>query len=348
MLPLATSAHAGSIPLLSIPLLPGWEEAKERLDEICSTLEQVRAEHNKEPEPEPMGKGFNNRNQGGFGFPAEDIEEPARTERLLARPFAWRRTHPADQLQQRAGAVLFRVNGGSCLGIGYRLIIVGFNMAVGALAGVKPLLEPGSAGAYAQCATVFGMQLGLALLCFTIAPDADRFFSLLAGLQFLAEGLSNACLFVAPFLEPAYKELMQTIAFDIGLIAVFVPIMQLLEQRVITPTIGILQNKGCNPRVLGGALIVLVASLPGAIMKAVAAFGGGGGGGGGPNVGQAIADCFQKIAILFGRSAASGDIKKGQKTKVRKRLGGEAAKLGKDKAVAASRKPLEPRPGVKV
>ena len=117
----------------------------------------------------------------------------------------------------------------------------------------------------------------------------------------------------------------QILAFDFGLLAVFVPILQLVEQRVLTPTVGMVQKKGCNPRVILGALIVLVVSLPGAILKAVAAFGGGGGGGGGGvNVGGAIATCCQKVAILFGRSLGSGDVKKGAMTETRSRRGAGA------------------------
>ena len=134
--------------------------------------------------------GFNNRGQGAFGFPPEDMAEPARTERLLAAPFALRREKPADQLLQRAGSYLFRVNGGSCVGISYRLIVIGFNLLVGILAGLKPLItartdsgDPDPTPALVQCAAIFSMQIGLAIMCFTVAPDADRFFSVLAGAQ---------------------------------------------------------------------------------------------------------------------------------------------------------------------
>jgi hypothetical protein len=264
-------------------------------------------------------KGFKNRSAGGFGCPPEDTAEPSRTERILASPFAWYRPRPADQFQQRAQSVLFRVNGGSCLGMGYRLIVIGANVVIGAIAGCKPLLKAGSVGAQAQCVTVFTLQLLLAWICFCVAPDADRIFSMLGGAQFLAEGLSNLLLFVASLVHHAEtKELLQTLAFDAGLVAVFVPILQLVEQRIITPLVSAIQNHGCSPRKIGGAIIVLIAAAPGAIMAAAAALGGGAAGGAagkGLSVGASVSTTFSKLAVLFGRSAAAGDMAKAAKGK---------------------------------
>jgi len=245
------------------------------------------------------------------------MEEPARTERILARPFAWHREKPADQLLQRAGSVLFRVNGGSCLGVSFRLIVIGFNLLVGILAGLKPLIAAGSVASLAQCAAIFSMQIGLAILCFAIAPDADRFFSALAAAQFFAEGLSNLLLFLAGFVSGEAKLQLQASAFNLGLLAVFVPLIQMFEQRILSPTVKTVQAKGCNPRALAGAFIVLVASLPAAILKLVSMCGGGGGGGDNVNAGGAFATCCGKLGVLFGRSAASGDFAKAKATKVK-------------------------------
>jgi hypothetical protein len=94
-----------------------------------------------------------------------------------------------------------------------------------------------------------------------------------------------------------------------------VPIFQLVEQRIITPCLGVIQNKGCNPKVLGGALIVLLVSLPGAIMKAASALCGGGGGGGGGGAAGSITLILQKLAVLIGRSTAGGQMNKKQVTR---------------------------------
>ena len=94
-----------------------------------------------------------------------------------------------------------------------------------------------------------------------------------------------------------------------------VPIFQLVEQRVITPCLGVVRTKGCNPKVLGGALLVLLVSLPGAVMKAASAMCGGGSGGGGGGAAGSITLIFQKLAVLIGRSTAGGQMNTKQVTR---------------------------------
>ena len=157
----------------------------------------------------------------------------------------------------------------------------------------------------------------------------------LASHQFLAEGCSNLLLFIASFTTGDNQTGLQMAAFNVGLLAVFVPIFQLVEQRILTPSIGVVQKKGCDPKVLIGALVVLIASMPGAIVKAIAAFGGGGGGGGGgADVGGAFATCCGKLAVLFGRSAASGDFAAAKATPVKTSAADKKVSFEKDKAIA--------------
>ena len=111
-------------------------------------------------------------------------------------------------------------------------------------------------------------------------------------------------------------QLLQALAFNAGLTAVFVPILQLVEQRIVTPIVSSVQSHGCNPRKLAGAIVVLIAAAPGAVMAAAAAICGGGGGsssgggGAGLSIGASLSTIFAKLAVLFGRSAAAGDMAK--------------------------------------
>ena len=116
-----------------------------------------------------------------------------RTERLLARPFALRRPgRTGDALQSREGYLLFRVNGGRAVGRYFRLLAAAANMAFGALAGLSPLIPPGSPEGFAQALSVMALQFGMAFLCCRCLPDADRLISRFAGLQFGLEGLATA------------------------------------------------------------------------------------------------------------------------------------------------------------
>ena len=156
------------------------------------------------------------------------------------------------------------------------------NMGFGALSGLKPLLPEGSALATAQVACVLSLQLIMSFVCFCFLPDADRIVSRFAGCQFLFEGLSTAALLTAermeglaadaPELAADAPELaagtslpsvqLQLTGFVLSLVAMGVPIVQLLEQRAVTPTINLIRTRGGNPLALFAAAYMLAASLP--------------------------------------------------------------------------------------
>jgi hypothetical protein len=160
------------------------------------------------------------------------------------------------------------------------------NMAFGCLSGLQPLLSPGTSAAYTQTSTVLSLQLGMALLCCTFLPDADRIISRFAATQFLLEGLATSALLgasastdyasaanqtsanqtaagaaVAPP-QPSLVSDLRTSGFALSLSAMAVPMLQLIEQRVITPFIGVVRAKGGNPLALLAAAYMLWASLP--------------------------------------------------------------------------------------
>ena len=225
-------------------------------------------------------------------------KEPQRTERILAHPFALARPRPIDAFQSREGFFMFRVNGSSFFGRWYRVLVIILNMAFGTLSGLQPLLTPGSAGAFAQTACVLSLQLGMSALCFTFMPDADRIISRFAATQFLSEGLSTTALFMASVgstaasptleasnatatssaLEPAptgWSFALQESGFYLSLFAMAVPMLQLLEARAITPTIGIVKAHGvANKMALLAAVYMLAASLPRKIVGIVNAIAG--------------------------------------------------------------------------
>ena len=302
-------------------------------------------------------RGLAQRCGGIFALPPSDMAEPSRTERILAAPFALERTSAADAFHQRSASVLFRVHGKNFFTSSYRLLVIGATMSIGALSGFQPLVGTGSAGALIQCGVVVTLQLSLACFCCCCSPDADLVFSKLAGTQFLLEGMSGLVLLISsalPFMSTARLTLQLT-SFVFAVSAVFIPIFQLVEQRIITPAAKAVRTNGCNPLVLAGALIVLAAAMPGALTKAckaciggpdldnvepTAADGGEGGGEGGGDaaseggqaggstpppaplqrgltMSDACCGASQQLAILGGRNVAAGNLKV---TKVEKKL----------------------------
>ena len=263
-------------------------------------------------------KGHQDRRSGGFGLPEADSKEPARTERILANPFALHRKHTGDAFNAIEGFLLFRVHGASRMGVCYRLLVICVNMLFGVLSGLRPLLHPGSQGAMFQAAIICLLQFFMSFVCFRYLPDADRIISRFAGTQFFSEGISSCMLWIATFGDssgevadyadnvtlsgshsntsslhlpaasspilsnassttttPSEGRLcvceldastwviqMQLVAFGLSLMAICVPMVQLLEQRAVTPTINIIVAKGASPIALLAAAYMLAASLP--------------------------------------------------------------------------------------
>jgi hypothetical protein len=247
-------------------------------------------------------RGHRDRKSGAFAVagPETDAKEPERTERILANPFAFCRSKPLDAFQSREGFFMFRVNGGTFIGRWYRLLIILLNMVFGVLSGLQPLLTPGTALAVAQTSTILTLQLGVAFLCFWYLPDADRIIARFMAFQFLFEGLSTAFLLGASLnnddsttaanaaaaaavadattLSDAGGDsaarraaLLQEFGFVLSLCALATPMMQLIEQRFITPAIGVYLAHGGSPLALLAAAYMLAAALPKQIMALLGA-----------------------------------------------------------------------------
>lgn len=226
--------------------------------------------------------GYRDRKQGSFvGSPANDIIEPARTERLLKHPFALYRSRTGDKMQVHDGFLLFRVNGSNCVGLYYRLIVVVANVIFGFLGGIGTVLADHPLSALLQVASVLLLQLALAFLCCCFVPDADRVISSSSGTQFVIEAASSGLLFLAdvaaqmreraleratdaaPFSVDEETELaIRTLAFWFALLAIVVPMLQLLEQRLITPMIMLARTKKANTTALLASAYILASSLP--------------------------------------------------------------------------------------
>ena len=247
-------------------------------------------------------RGHRDRKSGTWavGGSEEDAKEPGRTERLLAAPFALSRAKPLDYFQSREGFFMFRVNGASMFGRWYRIIVITLNMTFGLLSGLQPLLPEGSVLAMMQTGLVLLLQLSAAALSFHFLPDADRIVSRFAAMQFLLEGLSTTALLMSSIIRgpPENRDIasagnvsnsnrtsggtssavvslfdassaMRETGFVLAIAAMLVPMLQLLEQRFITPCIGVVINKGGNPLALLAAAYMLAVSLPRKVINLV-------------------------------------------------------------------------------
>ena len=243
---------------------------------------------------------FRDRRAGAFGVPEADAKEPERTERLLASPFALCRPRAGDALHGLEGFLMFRVNGSSRVGVSYRVLIVLVNMTFGLLAGLQPLLPEGSAGGLAQTSLILILQLGMCFICFKCFPDADMIVSTLSGAQYGCEALATAALVGASVIAPVHDSSrtpgdtttmgiinlttnqslsaagdaegapsaseavsqLQAAGFVLWITAISIPIVQLLEQRALTPIIKLVVQHNASPTALLASAYMLFLSLP--------------------------------------------------------------------------------------
>jgi hypothetical protein len=111
----------------------------------------------------------------------------------------------------------------------------------------------------------------MAALCFFYRPDADKIFSLFAGTQYLVEGIGSLFALLSVLNLGGSADL----AFTLAVTAVFVPISQLLEQRLLTPFAKSVRTRGCDPYAWCAALTLILFSVPKALKKLGTRTGGG-------------------------------------------------------------------------
>jgi hypothetical protein len=87
--------------------------------------------------------------RGSFETPDHEAAEPARTERLLARPFALIRPVASDAHASISQVVLARGSGGTLIGMFYDWLALVVQLALAALLGIGDALEWGSSVAAA-------------------------------------------------------------------------------------------------------------------------------------------------------------------------------------------------------
>jgi len=264
---------------------PGQWQRRMSLEEArASAIERLAA------------RGHRDRKSGAYSdFPVDDVSEPGRTERILAQPWAFRSGRAGHAFQSREGFFMFRVNGRHSVGRYYRLIAIVLNMVFGVLSGLSPLLtDSGSPGAIAQAALTLSLQFLMAVLCCAFLPDADRIVSRFAATQFWLEGCSTTAMLVATSYiraqgggemldsgavtlannmtfstdDRSAAELLamhsasQQTGFLFSLVAMSVPMVQIIEQRCLTPAIVIFLSGPTNATAILAHLFLLLWSLP--------------------------------------------------------------------------------------
>ena len=162
--------------------------------------------------------------RGAFIRVRTENEEPARTERLLARPYSLARKVPSDALDACHIGLLSRAGGHSWRAAYFEVAILIAQLTVGALNGLGPGLGllPGSAASVAQLVVIACVQVLSMLYTLCTSASYDRLMTLTVSLQFALEAGQTIFLLAFSFSsDPS----LERASFTLALAAVFTPVI---------------------------------------------------------------------------------------------------------------------------
>ena len=164
---------------------------------------------------------------GEFTRNADNLKEPQRTERLLARPFILFRNTPTDALDAIKLTWLNNGSGFSWRGVFYIYMTVCTQMVLAILLGIGTAIPAGTTAADVQLGLVMGVQYGYAFWVHIVKPSADRIDNLEIGTQFTIEGSQTLVLFLQRLFpnDPGFRATLQSFGFFLALAALFLPVI---------------------------------------------------------------------------------------------------------------------------
>ena len=175
--------------------------------------------------------------RGDFVKSDKDLEEPARTERLLAN--SCRLFHPraSDAIDSNKLLWLNRSSGSyGIVGVFYEFNLLMVQLVLAILLGIGPILEPGSTAAEQQMYTILAIQWSVVLYVWTCGPSADRFDNALVTCQYFIEGTCTL-LFILQGNASLYDMQIeiQMLVFYLLLLAMFLPIIEKVCKATLEP-----------------------------------------------------------------------------------------------------------------
>lgn len=197
------------------------------------------------------------RKRGAFDGVEAEIKEPARTERLLARPCVILRSTASDSLDSCHLGLMSRSAGSSARATFFELGILFAQLTIGALNGLGPglRLQPGSASAVAQLVSIAVVQITTAFCILCKSASNDRLVTLTTFVQFLLEAGQTFCLLLHTFSpDPG---LVQA-SFALALSAVCTPVIPQLYDSILVQLVRCMRRDMSPKEALGHFLMLLM------------------------------------------------------------------------------------------
>ena len=206
------------------------------------------------------------RARGEYMRPWDQVEEPARTERLLANPFVFYRDNTADAIDALKLFLMNRASGFSFMGVSYDFFCIMAQLTVALLYAVGANIENGSDAAGVQLLCVLSVQWFTSLYIIGAQPSIDRIDALINSAQFGVEGGMTFCFcmlhFNGPDIDPDLAGGLQGLAFALGLVAMMLPISEKVYDAFIVQISKIMRKDDFSWASCGFAMIAFLLQLP--------------------------------------------------------------------------------------
>uniref|UniRef100_A0A7S2C200 Uncharacterized protein n=1 Tax=Haptolina brevifila TaxID=156173 RepID=A0A7S2C200_9EUKA len=218
----------------------------------------------------PTGRGYNvfDRARGSFERPEDELEEPARTERILAHPWRLFHDHAADSIDTLSMLWLNRASlSNGILGVGYEYFTLLAQIAV------VMISSSGGGGPAIQMTSILSIQWGMSLYVFSMGPSSDRFDNLMSGLSWTLEGLGTFTLLMQLYLDEDRHEVLSTAAFYSAIFSMFLPIIEKGYDGVFYPIYKCCAKTDAgSPTEIAMAFCAFLLTIP-ALVASMAGFG---------------------------------------------------------------------------
>jgi hypothetical protein len=210
------------------------------------------------------------RNQGAWALPSADVAEPARTERLLARPFAIWRSHAPDVVDQVGFPLWFRTHGRSKLGVLWCWSSMMVQALLAVISGVGPYLTRSSTAADVQVLSVAAVKLLWVLVLVSCVPCNDYLVNRMTIVMFSFEGAATILVYMAAqaTTSPETAAVAQDWAFNLLLFPVFMPMCQFLYDGIIVTVIVSCWRKKFTLKILIIWTSIICLSIPSFLARA--------------------------------------------------------------------------------
>lgn len=130
------------------------------------------------------------RNRGKWTKPKDDRVEPARTERLLARPFGLRRATATDCQDAMSMHLFAKVSGDRFLGLCFSWGSMFVQVVIGIISGFGPSFAGDNTAATTHAVVVAVAKLGWAAILAIFAPCACLLTNSVIATMFTVEGIA--------------------------------------------------------------------------------------------------------------------------------------------------------------